>query len=545
MSNPAGKSAAARTFSKKKSTNPSDRVENRQQTSVSLASEAKVDAGKSPEEKEKVRNKRKFGVSYNVAGHGKLRRALHRSNRGDKKIPGDKPYLEKEGVDYAPCKTCGSKDHTTKQHDQKIIDEKFSTQYKDKSKLGQSSQRKSLGRGASIKDGAKKSGYESKKEHRDTSKKLAKYQAKGTYNAHLGEEGYDHMRDKRLEKYGIGHDGSDRKSTPSKSKPQTDAEKKKSQANSKKAFDSVVASLKKKYGDNAVMTSSRTKKGGKSVKEETLNEISADKLLDASKAADKDRGKKAVAGDKEGAKKRVRQASKFYAASAKKRKQEAKEEYTVTNADKKGNTPAWKGYKAGKKNAKTGKPLYKAADHVKEGQWEYHEKEGLKTFSEFIQEGNPTTRMMGKSKSQTTGNISADRGTDAKKNRESRKGLEKDLKKKGIGYKKGTGEYKYDDGSKGREVSYQTTPAKGMSKRRFGKTMRRLGRKHGQESVITKKAGKPARLHDTESKKPGKSTTLGKTKPGKHPKGYGETSGTKVRDKKLSKKTNKPSYHYG
>ena len=603
MSNPAGKSAAARTFQKKKSTNPSDRIENRQQTSVSLASEAKVDAGKSPEEKEKVRNKRKFGVSHNVAGHGKLRRALHRSNRGDKKIPGDKPYFEKEGVDYSPCKTCGSKDHTTKQHDKMVIDEKFKTQYNKPDKLSQSSQRKSLGRGASIKDGAKKSGYESKKEHRDTSKKLAKYQAKGSYNAHLGEEGYDHMRDKRLEKYGIGHDGSDRKSTPSRSKPQTDAERKKSQANSKKAFDSVVASLKKKYGDNAVMTSSRTKKGGKSVKEETLNEISADKLLDASKAADKDRGKKAVAGDKEGAKKRVRQASKFYVASAKKRKQEAKEgykpdpvekrkskaadlhrretiasntpkkyktdktedpdklykrrmavdsktkikkeEYTVTNADKKGNTPAWKAYKAGKKHAKTGKPLYKAADHVKEGQWEYHEKEGLKTFSEFIQEGNPTTRMMSKSKTQTTGNISADRGTDAKKNRESRKGLEKDLKKKGIGYKKGTGEYKYDDGSKGREVSYQTTPAKGMSKRRFGKTMRRLGRKHGQESVITKKAGKPARLHDTESKKPGKSTTLGKTKPGKHPKGYGETSGTKVRDKKLSKKTNKPSYHYG
>ena len=42
------------------------------------------------------------------------------------------------------------------------------------------------------------------------------------------------------------------------------------------------------------------------------------------------------------------------------------EAYTVTAADKKGNTPAWKGYKAGKKNVKTGKPLYKAADHVKE-----------------------------------------------------------------------------------------------------------------------------------------------------------------------------------
>ena len=229
----------------------------------------------------------------------------------------------------------------------------------------------------------------------------------------------------------------------------------------------------------------------------------------------------------------------------KKKEEVKKEEYTVTNADKKGNTPAWQGYKSGKKNAKTGKPLYKKADHVKEGHWEYHEPDGLKRFSDFIQEGNPTTRMMNKSKTQTTGNISADRGTDAKKNKESRKGLEKDLKKKGIGYKKGTGEYKYDDGSKGREVSYQTSPGKGMSKRRFGKVMRRLGRKHGQESVITKDKDKPARLHDTESKKPGKSANIGKSKPGKHPSGSGETSGTKVRGKKLSKTTNKPSYHYG
>ena len=338
--------------------------------------------------------------------------------------------------------------------------------------------------------------------------------------------------------------------------------------------------------------------------EETLHEISADTALAASKEADKKRGKLAHAGDKEGAKKKNAQAVRLYKAAAAKRKTETSEgtsyglykgdgkpkgamkdyldkkakklsdekkkqkpeyknnpafgdsshhsnakskneEYTVTNADKKGNTPAWQGYKSGKKNAKTGKPLYKAADHVKEGHWEYHEKDGLKRFSDFLKEGNPTTRMMQKSKSQQTGNISADRGTDAKKNKESRKGLEKDLKKKGIGYKKGVGEYKYDDGSKGREVSYQTSPGKGMSKRRFGKVMRRLGRKHGQESVITKDKDKPARLHDTESKKPKPSEKLGKTKPGKHPKGYGETSGTKVRSKNLSKKTNKPSYHYG
>jgi len=38
----------------------------------------------------------------------------------------------------------------------------------------------------------------------------------------------------------------------------------------------------------------------------------------------------------------------------------------VTNADKKANTPAYQAYKAGKKNVKTGKPLYKAADHMGE-----------------------------------------------------------------------------------------------------------------------------------------------------------------------------------
>ena len=39
--------------------------------------------------------------------------------------------------------------------------------------------------------------------------------------------------------------------------------------------------------------------------------------------------------------------------------------YTVTNADKSGNTPAYQGLKSGKKNAITGKPLYKPASHLK------------------------------------------------------------------------------------------------------------------------------------------------------------------------------------
>ena len=42
----------------------------------------------------------------------------------------------------------------------------------------------------------------------------------------------------------------------------------------------------------------------------------------------------------------------------------SKEAYTVTAADKKGNTPAYQGYMAGKKNVKTGEPLYLSLIHI-------------------------------------------------------------------------------------------------------------------------------------------------------------------------------------
>ena len=82
----------------------------------------------------------------------------------------------------------------------------------------------------------------------------------------IDEEGYDRMRDDRLVKYGIGHDGSDRKgSTRYHSRPDTPEQKKRKQAASDQAYKSVVASLKKKYGDG-VMTSSRKIRKGKEVK---------------------------------------------------------------------------------------------------------------------------------------------------------------------------------------------------------------------------------------------------------------------------------------
>ena len=45
--------------------------------------------------------------------------------------------------------------------------------------------------------------------------------------------------------------------------------------------------------------------------------------------------------------------------------QEVDEAMVVTNADKKGNTPAYQNFKKGMKG-KDGKPMYKAADHMKE-----------------------------------------------------------------------------------------------------------------------------------------------------------------------------------
>tara|TARA_B100000927_G_scaffold291413_1_gene293494 strand:- start:4511 stop:5203 length:693 start_codon:yes stop_codon:yes gene_type:complete len=166
------------------------------------------------------------------------------------------------------------------------------------------------------------------------------------------------------------------------------------------------------------------------------------------------------------------------------------------------------------------------------------------SFGEFISEGG-LARAMQKSNTKVTGHISADRGSSEKDNRSKRKGLEKDLKKHGIGHKKGVGEYKYDSGETGREVSYHTSKPDKMSKRRFGKVMRRLGRKHGQESVITKDKDKPAKLHTTEKGSKAKSETLGKSKVGKHPKGYGETSSTKVRSGKLPDKSKDRKFHYG
>ena len=90
------------------------------------------------------------------------------------------------------------------------------------------------------------------------------FQNRVSGESYIPEEGYDRMRDRRLELYGTGHDGSDRRGSSGGSrKPQTKKERKESQKRSEQAYKNVVQSLKDKYGDNAVITSSRKKKAKK------------------------------------------------------------------------------------------------------------------------------------------------------------------------------------------------------------------------------------------------------------------------------------------
>ena len=76
----------------------------------------------------------------------------------------------------------------------------------------------------------------------------------------LGEEGYDRMRDARLVKYGIGHDGSDRKgstSRPTGKQPKGDTVyqkemKKKHGGKLPSALDVVKAKIEKEHGKGAI-----------------------------------------------------------------------------------------------------------------------------------------------------------------------------------------------------------------------------------------------------------------------------------------------------
>jgi len=98
--------------------------------------------------------------------------------------------------------------------------------------------------------------------------------------------------------------------------------------------------------------------------------------------------------------------------------------YVVTRADKKGNTKAWQGYKAGVKSKTTGKPLYRAADHLKD------EVEDKSPVDHYLDELKKTTLASYAKKATTDlANRSFDHGESEKRMYEPDKEDEKEEKK--------------------------------------------------------------------------------------------------------------------
>ena len=119
----------------------------------------------------------------------------------------------------------------------------------------------------------------------------------------------------------------------------------------------------------------------------------------------------------------------------------------------------------------------------------------MKTFQEFMQESS-LSRIKSKSDKGGMAALSASRaGKSAKENRARAKQLDKDIRGRGLGgATKVTGSYveKGDDGKERRvkERSHVVTSGK-MGKRKFKKVVKSLGKKYGQDSVLTqtKKTG--------------------------------------------------------
>ena len=154
----------------------------------------------------------------------------------------------------------------------------------------------------------------------------------------------------------------------------------------------------------------------------------------------------------------------------------------------------------------------------------------MKTFKEFMQESS-LSRIQSKAK-KGIAVMSASRGDkSAKENRARGKQLDKDIRGRfGRGATKVTGSYveKGDDGKerKVKERSHVVTSGK-MGKRKFKKTVKALGKKYGQDSVLTQ-TKKTATLSATRKGGLGKSKgiNVGRFKPqGKNPEGQSQIKG--------------------
>ena len=165
----------------------------------------------------------------------------------------------------------------------------------------------------------------------------------------------------------------------------------------------------------------------------------------------------------------------------------------------------------------------------------------MKTYKEFMQESS-LSRIKSKSDKGGMAIISGSRGDKSSKENKARaKQLDKDIKGKGLpGATKVTGSYveKGDDGKekKVKERSHVVTSGK-KGKRAFKKAVKSLGKKYGQDSVLTqtkktgtlsatRKGGLGTKPKDKRPLGSTKRVGLGKFKPqGKNPEGQSQIKG--------------------
>tara|TARA_B100000575_G_scaffold292067_1_gene299537 strand:+ start:413 stop:901 length:489 start_codon:yes stop_codon:yes gene_type:complete len=146
----------------------------------------------------------------------------------------------------------------------------------------------------------------------------------------------------------------------------------------------------------------------------------------------------------------------------------------------------------------------------------------MKTFKEFLEESS-LSRIKSKSDKGGMAVLSGSRGDKSKKQNQARaKQLDKDIRGRGLpGATKVTGRYTEKDDKTGKETkvkerSHVVTSGK-MGKRKFKKAIKNLGRKYGQDAVITQtKGGGGATLKRTrKGGLPKRNIPIGKMKPGR------------------------------
>ena len=159
----------------------------------------------------------------------------------------------------------------------------------------------------------------------------------------------------------------------------------------------------------------------------------------------------------------------------------------------------------------------------------------MKTYKQFIEDiqESSLSRIQSKSKKSGIAAISADRGNLSRKENQARsQQLQKDIRGKfGRGPTKVKGSYLENPGAKDerkvKEKSYVIDRGK-MGKRKFKKEVKKLGKKYGQDSVLTQ-TKKSGTLHATRKKGLGPKTKgigVGKFSPQKkNPEGQSQIKG--------------------